>query len=156
MKGCQVIGAGWCRTGTSTLQVALEQLGFTPCFHSRFLPYLPDLRNACYAYSKGQTRAFPVERVFGRYVAAVDLPAALTPLLLDAYPHAKVVLTDGWEPLCRFLGVDIPARPFPPPQNEGAGAMLRQLARFWWRHPLAALGLREYDHRDKPLDMQAL
>lgn len=50
----------------------------------------------------------------------------------------------------------MPVRPFPPPQNEGASVMLRQLLRFWWHHPLAALGLREYDHRDRPLDLQAL
>ncbi len=56
----------------------------------------------------------------------------------------------------RFLGVAVPMQPFPPPQNEGASVMLRQLLRFWWHHPLAALGLREYDHRDRPLDLQAL
>ena len=88
--GCQVIGAGWCRTGTSSLQVALEALGFAPCFHSRLLPYLPGVRDACYEYSRGGAGKFPVERVFGRYRAAVDLPAALIPLLLDAYPDAKV------------------------------------------------------------------
>lgn len=91
--GCQVIGAGWCRTGTSSLKVALDDLGFGPCFHSRFIPYLPELRNACYAYSRGQIGTFPTERVFHRYKAAVDLPAALIPLLLDAYPDAKVLLT---------------------------------------------------------------
>ena len=85
-----VIGAGWCRTGTSSLQVALEALGFAPCFHSRLLPYLPGVRDACYEHSRSGARKFPVERVFGRYRAAVDLPAALIPLLLDAYPDAKV------------------------------------------------------------------
>ena len=88
--GCQVIGAGWCRTGTSSLQVALEALGFAPCFHSRLLPYLPGVRDACYEHSRGGAGKFPVERVFGRYRAAVDLPAALIPPLLDAYPNAKV------------------------------------------------------------------
>ena len=93
--GCQVIGAGWCRTGTSSLKVALDELGFGPCFHSRFIPYLPELRNACYAYSRGQIGTFPTERVFNRYKAAVDLPAALIPLLLDAYPDAKVLFSAG-------------------------------------------------------------
>ena len=90
IMSCQVIGAGWCRTGTSSLQVALEQLGFAPCFHSRLLPYLPSVRDACYEHSRGRAREFPVERIFGFYRAAVDLPAALIPLLLDAYPDAKV------------------------------------------------------------------
>lgn len=52
--------------------------------------------------------------------------------------------------------MDVPAQPFPPPQNEGAGAMLLQLARFWWRHPLAALGLTECDCSDTRLDLRAL
>lgn len=88
--GCQVIGAGWCRTGTSSLQVALHTLGYAPCFHSRLIPYLPELRDACYDYCTGRTRAFPTRHVFRQYRAAVDLPAALIPLLLDAYPDAKV------------------------------------------------------------------
>jgi hypothetical protein len=87
--GCQVIGAGWCRTGTSSLQAALCALGFAPCFHSRLIPYLPELRDACFDYCTGRTRAFPTQHVFRRYRAAVDLPAALIPLLLDAFPDAK-------------------------------------------------------------------
>ena len=52
--------------------------------------------------------------------------------------------------------MEVPAQPFPPPQNEGAGAMLAQLLRFWLRHPLAALGLRECDLADQELDLQKL
>jgi hypothetical protein len=29
----RVVGAGWGRTGTSSLKAALEQLGFGPCHH---------------------------------------------------------------------------------------------------------------------------
>ncbi|MCB0107956.1 MAG: hypothetical protein KDE53_18670 [Caldilineaceae bacterium] len=29
----QIIGAGLGRTGTSSLKVALERLGYEPCFH---------------------------------------------------------------------------------------------------------------------------
>ena len=31
--GLKVIGAGLGRTGTASLKVALEQLGFGPCYH---------------------------------------------------------------------------------------------------------------------------
>lgn len=31
--GLQVIGAGFGRTGTTSLQAALERLGFGPCHH---------------------------------------------------------------------------------------------------------------------------
>jgi len=68
---------------------ALCALGYAPCFHSRLIPYLPELRDACYDYCTGRTRAFQTQHVFRRYRAAVDLPAALIPLLLDAYPDAK-------------------------------------------------------------------
>ena len=33
--GLQVIGAGFGRTGTSSMQVALEQLYSAPCYHMR-------------------------------------------------------------------------------------------------------------------------
>lgn len=29
----QIIGAGFGRTGTASLKLALEQLGFGPCYH---------------------------------------------------------------------------------------------------------------------------
>jgi len=29
----RIIGAGFGRTGTSSLKMALEQLGFAPCYH---------------------------------------------------------------------------------------------------------------------------
>lgn len=92
-NGPQVLGVGWCRTGTSSLKVALDTLGFGPCFHGRFVPYLPELRRQCYAYSTGKQQAFPVHRLFDEYKAAVDIPAGLIPLLLDAYPSAKVSRT---------------------------------------------------------------
>ncbi|KAK9908109.1 hypothetical protein WJX75_002841 [Coccomyxa subellipsoidea] len=92
-KGPEVLGVGWCRTGTSSLKVALDILGFGPCFHGRFIPYLPELRKQCYAYGVGKKNNFPVVELFDEYKAAVDIPAGLIPLLLDAYPAAKVILT---------------------------------------------------------------
>ena len=85
----QVIGAGWCRTGTSSLKVALDTLGYDPCFHGRFIPYLPEFREDCYAYATGRSKQFDVERHFGRCKAAVDIPAGLISLVLDKYPEAK-------------------------------------------------------------------
>ena len=32
-KGLKIIGAGFGRTGTMSLKVALEELGFSPCYH---------------------------------------------------------------------------------------------------------------------------
>lgn len=86
----EIIGAGWCRTGTSSLKVALDALGYDPCFHGRFIPYLPNFREDCHDYATGKSSKFDVRRHFGRYKAAVDIPAGLIPLVLDAYPEAKV------------------------------------------------------------------
>lgn len=86
----QIVGAGWCRTGTSSLKVALDALGFGPCFHGRFIPYLPEFREDCHAYVFGGSPVFDVQKHFGHYRAAVDIPAGLIPLVLDEYGTAKV------------------------------------------------------------------
>lgn len=86
----KILGVGWCRTGTSSLKVALDILGVGPCFHGRFIPYLPELRKHCYAYGTGKQKDFPVHQLFDQYAAAVDIPAGLIPVLMDAYPTAKV------------------------------------------------------------------
>ncbi len=102
--GPEVLGVGWCRTGTSSLKVALDILGFGPCFHGRFIPYLPEFRKQCYAYGVGQRKDFPVHQLFDEYKAAVDIPAGLIPVLLDAYPTAKVgssILTSSYIRECR-------------------------------------------------------
>ena len=89
-ENVEIVGAGWCRTGTSSLKVALDALGYGPCFHGRFIPYLPDFREDCHAYATDKSSDFNVPKHFGRYRAAVDIPAGLIPLVLDAYPEAKV------------------------------------------------------------------
>ena len=94
MEGPLVLGVGWCRTGTSSLKVALDELGFGPTFHGRFIPYLPEFREQCYAYGTGKQDKFPTRHLFDRYRAAVDIPAGLIPLVLQAYPHAKASLCD--------------------------------------------------------------
>ena len=62
----EIIGAGWCRTGTSSLKVALDLLGCSPSFHGRFIPYLPDFREDCYKYATGESTCFDVRKSFWR------------------------------------------------------------------------------------------
>ena len=90
VTGPEVLGVGWPRTGTSSLKLALDSLGFGPCFHGRFIPYLPEVRQQCYAYATGRETVFPTRQVLGAYRAAVDLPPGLIPQVLEAYPQAKV------------------------------------------------------------------
>lgn len=88
----RVIGAGFGRTGTTSLQSALETLGFDKCYHMTEV-----MKNPSHAYfwrdaSKGKKvdwRAF-----FAEYQATVDWPACdYYKELMAVYPDAKVVLS---------------------------------------------------------------
>ena len=97
--GLKVIGAGFGRTGTNSLKVALEQLGYAPCHHMKEVgPSLSQIRWFD-AASKGE----PVnwDDVFEHFEAAVDWPAAAYyQELSEHYPNAKVILSvrdaEGW------------------------------------------------------------
>ncbi|HTU16893.1 MAG TPA: sulfotransferase [Gemmataceae bacterium] len=95
----KVIGAGFGRTGTLSLHSALEELGFTRCYHMREVLTHPDHVAAWSAASRGE----PVDwdALFAGYQATVDWPAcSFYRELLNRYPDAKVILTvrdaDKW------------------------------------------------------------
>ncbi len=95
----KVIGAGFGRTGTASLKAALEELGFSPCYHMTEVFANPDHVEVWEAAMRGD----PVdwERLFRDYRATVDWPgAAFYEALLESYPDAKVILTvrdpDRW------------------------------------------------------------
>src|SRR5262245_44871541 len=188
----QVIGAGFGRTGTSSLKIALEQLGFGRCYHFRNM--LADWHVPRWRAILGGA-APDWDTLFEGYASTADFPcAAMYRELADHYPAAKVILStrdprewylstrqtllplrralptwlpsfgliaevtdkllwegafegrfddraamleryarhlaevraaipaerllvfdvrEGWEPLCAFLGVPVPATPFP-------------------------------------------
>lgn len=200
-----VIGAGFGRTGTLSMQAALEELGFAPCYHfTEVIEKRPGRndghRSAWVDFAKGR-RAMDWRWLFTHYRATVDFPMCLYHAeLLEVFPEARVVLTvrdperwfesfdtlvqglgrlrfgrlfapklratstiferllrrgpfggrldrasciaaferhrdevvrsvpadrllvyevkEGWAPLCRFLGVEVPSTPFPH-LNEG-------------------------------------
>lgn len=197
-----MIGAGFGRTGTFSLKLALETLGFGPCYHMFEVFQRPGHDALWEAMADG--RGGDWEEIFRDFRSAVDWPvAAFYEPLMRHYPQAKVVLTvrdgeawyesarktiaapppeaerpgssmpkriiwdgvfggrfrdkehalavferntaevksrvpadrllvydaqDGWEPLCRFLGVAIPAEPYPH-QNTTEQFLERQAAR---------------------------
>ena len=95
----KVIGAGFGRTGTSSLKAALEILGFGPCYHMTEVFAHPEHVPVWEAAVRGE----PVEweGVLHGYRAAVDWPAAaFCEELMGRYPEAKVILTvrdpDRW------------------------------------------------------------
>src|SRR5215204_4669693 len=100
-KECRVkvIGAGFGRTGTASLQSALEELGFGPCYHVYEVFEHPEHA----ASQKSAWRGEPVDwdEVLGSYEATVDWPAcAFYGELMERHPDAKVLLSvrdpDRW------------------------------------------------------------
>jgi hypothetical protein len=94
-----VIGAGFGRTGTLSLKLALEQLGFGPCHHMLEVFARPAQATTWRAAAEG--KAVDWDALLDGYAAAVDWPACHFWRELSArYPAAKVVLTardaDAW------------------------------------------------------------
>lgn len=127
-----VIGAGFGRTGTASIKLALEQLGFGPCHHMSEVRGTPGLLEHWEAAAAGR----PVDwhRVFAGFGSTVDWPSTTFWRELAAfYPDAKVLLSvrpaDRW--WTSFAGtikklLDDPAEP-PNPTIRRLRAMSRQV-----------------------------
>ncbi|MFI0420348.1 sulfotransferase family protein [Spongiactinospora sp. 9N601] len=88
----QVIGAGFPRTGTRSLKVALERLGFGPCYHMFEILSKPDHIERWLPAGSGEPLDW--DKVFAGYRSATDWPAShFWREQAAAYPDAKVVLT---------------------------------------------------------------
>lgn len=88
----QVFGAGVGRTGTYSLKLALNRLGFGPCYHmEEVLHHMPVHVPLWSAALSGQP---DWEAIFSAYRSAVDWPTAgFFRELIAAYPSARFVLT---------------------------------------------------------------
>jgi len=92
----KIIGAGFGRTGTTSLQAALQHLGFQKCYHMTEL-----LKRPTHAKLWNQTwdnvtagKEPEWSKIFADYQATVDWPAcAYYQELMEAYPDAKVLLS---------------------------------------------------------------
>jgi len=88
----KIIGAGFGRTGTTSLKAALEALGFVKCHHMKEVIFSPRQSRFWRDISEGQ--AVDWDTVLAGYQATVDWPAcSYYRELLAAYPEAKVLLT---------------------------------------------------------------
>jgi sulfotransferase family protein len=95
----KVIGAGLMRTGTMTMQAALERLGYH-CYHMRRVPRERGHLDAWHKFVTGQA-LMDWRALFHKFDATVDTPACLYYReLMEVFPDAKVVLTvrdpDRW------------------------------------------------------------
>ena len=90
--GIRVIGAGFGRTGTTSLEAALERLGFGPCYSMEDSLESPDHAEAWLAAARGE----PVDwrALLQGYHSTLDWPAAsFYAEIMEAYPGARVILT---------------------------------------------------------------
>ncbi|REJ85723.1 MAG: hypothetical protein DWQ36_22700 [Acidobacteria bacterium] len=93
-----LIGVGFGRTGTASLRLALNRLGY-PCYHMFEVLEVPRNKPAHPDFWLEVARSPPGaqhdwERVFADYRATVDNPGATVwRELIEAYPHAKVLLS---------------------------------------------------------------
>jgi len=88
----KVIGAGFGRTGTMSLKVALEKLGFSRCYHMvECFPKGPKHWNLWTEVINGKA---DWDSIFDGFEATVDFPACTSyRALAEFYPDAKVLLS---------------------------------------------------------------
>jgi hypothetical protein len=95
----RVVGAGFGRTGTSSLKVALEHLGFSKCHHMREVFGSSRQVDGWLAASHGEDVDW--DDLFAGFQASCDWPSsAYWERLAENYPESKVILTwrdpDAW------------------------------------------------------------
>ncbi len=95
----RVVGAGFGRTGTNSLKLALERLLGEPCYHMFECYQRPEHMPIWTAAARGTAPDWG--ELLAGYGAAVDFPpAAFWPELMQAYPDALILLsvrdTDDW------------------------------------------------------------
>lgn len=95
----EIIGPGFGRTGTNSLKLALEHLGFGPCHHMFEIFNNPELLADWQAAARGERVDW--NKVFSGYRSQVDWPGArYWRELVQWFPDAKVILSvrdpDEW------------------------------------------------------------
>ena len=95
----EIIGPGFGRTGTNSLKLALEHLGFGPCHHMFEIFNNPELLADWQAAARGESVDW--NKVFSGYRSQVDWPGArYWRELVQWFPDAKVILSvrdpDEW------------------------------------------------------------
>lgn len=112
-----VIGAGWGRTGTTSLKNALEILGFGPCHHMHEV--LDHREQVAFFQAAVDGDEVDWDMLFATYNSAVDWPvSAFWRELAEHYPDARFVLSlrdeeSWWQSFSRTILVQLMA-----PKNE--------------------------------------
>ena len=94
----------------------------------RFHDWMPMLDAMRDTYFGGRIEREQSIGVFNAHIEAVKRDVPADRLLVFS-------VTEGWEPLCEFLGVDIPDTPFPHlNERDGMGELLQAV--LWTNEPL--------------------
>ncbi|MDY6827826.1 MAG: sulfotransferase [Pseudomonadota bacterium] len=124
----QVIGAGFGRTGTLSLKMALETLGFGPCYHMVEVIQHPEHAPVW----QQATRGNPVDwdALLDGYRSGVDWPlCAFWSPLAERYADAKVILSER-DPKTWFKSASetiFQLLDTAPDGNSAQGSMAREL-----------------------------
>jgi hypothetical protein len=128
----KVIGVGVGRTGTYSLKLALERLGFGPCHHMEEVIFNPPLHVPLWSAAL-QGRA-DWSAIYRGYASAVDWPTAGFFRELNAvYPSARFVLThrspESWiqsfsETIYKLTTGEVPVPPHMRPFLDMAGSVI--------------------------------
>lgn len=134
MATLRVVGAGLPRTGTHSLQIALEHLLGGRCYHMREIPGHPfNLGDVWDRTLAGDTTG--LDQLFDGYVASVDWPASMFwHELSQANPEALILLSirdtaETWWQSVNETILPVARRALAPSWGEGRG-LLNLLERF--------------------------
>jgi hypothetical protein len=125
-----VIGAGLGRTGTMSLKLALDQLGFGPTYHMSEVFKDPAAARWWADAADGGGPGW--ETIFAGYASSVDWPgASFYKTLADAYPDAKVILTErpsaDWFKSARATIFNVPTSAGPPAFGRMMNAVIGRM-----------------------------
>ena len=120
----KVIGAGFGRTGTLSLKIALERIGFGPCYHMMEVFPRPDHVAKWHRLAFEQSMDW--DEIFRGFHATVDWPAARWWREIAAhFPDAKVLLSVR-DPEAWYKSVtDTIYQPMKSPAPDGAPELVR-------------------------------
>jgi hypothetical protein len=129
----KVIGAGFGRTGTHSLKIALEMLGFAPCYHMVEVFTHPGHSEAWEEAARSGTADW--NALIGEYKAAVDWPSSyFWRELMAEYPDAKVILTerdaDAWYKSISSTIFDFMSRDVDPSKLDPIRAAQRKMGQY--------------------------
>jgi hypothetical protein len=120
----KVIGAGFGRTGTLSLKIALERIGFGPCYHMMEVFPRPDHVAKWHRLAFEQSMDW--DEIFHGFQATVDWPAARWwREIATHFPDAKVLLSVR-DPGAWYKSVtDTIYQPMKSPAPDGAPELVR-------------------------------